>query len=161
MSREVLGATGSLRFLRFCQLPSGTGHFISERLLEVLSKRRPPVATAHTDRRWQAGSQICELQVALPDAQHQAIKDFSRRHGLTTGTIMTAAFALLLRSYCDTDDITFRLTVSGRSAPVEGIENLIGLTINTVPLRVETSRDSRPSEWLVDLQKERLQRPRV
>lgn len=93
-----------------------------------------------------------EIQLALPGARHQAIRDFSRRHRLTTNTTLTAAFALLLRSYCDTDDITFGLTVSGRSAPVDGIEGMIGLTINTVPLRVPTSRTSRLTEWLVALQ---------
>ncbi|MCP4151376.1 MAG: AMP-binding protein, partial [bacterium] len=51
---------------------------------------------------------------------------------------MYSAWGLLLQRYNNTGDVVFGTTVSGRNAGVKGIEDMVGLFINTVPLRVKT-----------------------
>ena len=48
--------------------------------------------------------------------------------------------------------MVFGVTVSGRSAPVPGIESMVGLFINTLPLRVRVTPDARLSSWLRGIQ---------
>jgi amino acid adenylation domain-containing protein len=65
----------------------------------------------------------------------------------TLAVLLYTAWAILLRKYTDSEDIIFGTTVSGRSIPLEGIENMVGLFINTIPLRVKTS----PNQTIQDL----------
>jgi non-ribosomal peptide synthetase component F len=43
-----------------------------------------------------------------------------------------------LQKYCNSEDVLFGATVSGRTTGIKGIENMVGLFINTIPLRVQT-----------------------
>ncbi|KAK1624734.1 condensation domain-containing protein [Colletotrichum phormii] len=52
---------------------------------------------------------------------------------LTKATVMRAAWALLLARYCDSDDVCFGTTVSGRQAPVRGVQRIPGPLIASVP----------------------------
>ena len=54
---------------------------------------------------------------------------------VTLSIVIRAAWALLLAQYSNTKDITFGLTLSGRFAALQGIEDLIGPTITSLPIR--------------------------
>ncbi|WP_436800659.1 amino acid adenylation domain-containing protein, partial [Streptomyces syringium] len=60
----------------------------------------------------------------------------TRRLGVTTNTIVQSAWALLLGHLTGRDDVVFGATVSGRPADIPGIESMVGLFINTLPVRV-------------------------
>jgi amino acid adenylation domain-containing protein/thioester reductase-like protein len=64
----------------------------------------------------------------------------SSQHGgfsvATIPTILRAAWAFLVSSYSGTKDVVFGNTVSGRSAALSGILNIVGPTVNTLPIRV-------------------------
>ena len=49
---------------------------------------------------------------------------------------MQMAWAVVLSRLTDRSDVVFGVTVSGRPAELAGVETMIGLFINTVPLRV-------------------------
>ncbi|MCG8617657.1 MAG: amino acid adenylation domain-containing protein, partial [Desulfobacterales bacterium] len=66
------------------------------------------------------------------------IDRFCRRNHLTRNTLFQGAWALLLSRYSREETVIFGVTTSGRQAPVAGIEKMVGLFINTVPLRVCT-----------------------
>ncbi|ORX93211.1 amino acid adenylation [Basidiobolus meristosporus CBS 931.73] len=68
--------------------------------------------------------------------------------GCTISTITRAAWALLLRCYTGQDDIQFGVTVSGRNSDIEGIENVVGLCINTIPFRVHFDPSLCILDWL-------------
>ncbi len=71
------------------------------------------------------------------DAQATAsLVDGARAHGVTVNTLLQMAWALVLSRLTDRDDVVFGVTVSGRPAELAGVETMIGLFINTVPLRV-------------------------
>ncbi|WP_369182153.1 non-ribosomal peptide synthase/polyketide synthase [Streptomyces sp. Y1] len=72
---------------------------------------------------------------------------FARRHGLTMNTVVQGAWALLLGRLTGRDDVVFGATVSGRPAEIVGIESMVGLFINTLPVRVRLD----PAESLVAL----------
>ncbi|WP_422647538.1 non-ribosomal peptide synthase/polyketide synthase [Actinoalloteichus caeruleus] len=72
---------------------------------------------------------------------------FVREHGLTTNTLVQAAWALLLHRLTGRGDVVFGSTVSGRPAAVPGIERMVGLFINTLPVRVRL----RPQEPVIAL----------
>ncbi len=57
---------------------------------------------------------------------------------ITPATILYGAWGLLLQHYYDCGDVLFGTTVSGRQTPIEGIDKMAGLLINTVPLRIKS-----------------------
>ena len=60
----------------------------------------------------------------------------------TPATKLRLAWALTLAQYTDAQDVVFGLTVTGRAAPVAGIEQMTGPTIATIPLRVRLDSDT-------------------
>ncbi|KAG7407670.1 Nonribosomal peptide synthetase TES [Fusarium oxysporum f. sp. rapae] len=72
----------------------------------------------------------------------------------TTSTLIRAAWAILASQYTNSDDVVFGATVSGRNAPVVGIEAMLGPTIATVPVRVCLERDQAVSTFLKVLQRQ-------
>jgi mycobactin peptide synthetase MbtF len=68
-----------------------------------------------------------------PTAQ---LVDGARSRGVTINTLLQMAWALVVSRLTNRDDVVFGVTVSGRPAELAGVETMIGLFINTVPLRV-------------------------
>ncbi|OKI02484.1 hypothetical protein A6A06_15750 [Streptomyces sp. CB02923] len=65
-----------------------------------------------------------------------SLRALARRHGLTLNTVFQGAWAVVLRALTGQDDVLFGTTVSGRTADVPGVEDMIGMFNNTVPVRV-------------------------
>ena len=55
---------------------------------------------------------------------------------MTLNTLIQAAWAILLGRLTGRDDVVFGVTVAGRPPEIAGIERMVGLFINTLPLRV-------------------------
>ncbi|HEX3072877.1 MAG TPA: condensation domain-containing protein, partial [Ignavibacteriales bacterium] len=64
---------------------------------------------------------------------------FVKNNRVTLAAIFYTAWGLLLQKYGGSEDVVFGTTVSGRSAAIEGIEDMVGLFINTIPLRIQTN----------------------
>lgn len=64
----------------------------------------------------------------------------ARELGVTVASVIQAAWALVLARYTGDDDIVFGTTVSGRPPELAGVERMIGLFINTLPIRVRVPR---------------------
>jgi amino acid adenylation domain-containing protein/non-ribosomal peptide synthase protein (TIGR01720 family) len=80
-----------------------------------------------------------------------SLQTLSSRHQLTLYTLVQGAWALLSSRYSGDDDVLFGTTFSGRSAPLDGIESMLGLLINTLPVRVGVRGDGRLLPWLQEL----------
>ncbi|KAB8252355.1 hypothetical protein BDV35DRAFT_404997 [Aspergillus flavus] len=61
--------------------------------------------------------------------------------GMRLPILIKLAWSILVSNYTDSDDVVIGLTLNGRNAPVPGIEQLIGPTITTVPLRTRIHED--------------------
>ncbi len=91
-------------------------------------------------------------EVLLNEDTSLAIKAFARAHKLTLGTLGQGVWGLLLSLYCETNDVVFGAVTSGRSTGLDGIESMIGLFINTLPVRLRVAADTPLVEWLSALQ---------
>ncbi|MGH3784209.1 MAG: non-ribosomal peptide synthetase, partial [Pseudonocardiaceae bacterium] len=80
------------------------------------------------------------------------LHEVAQRNGLTLNTIIQGAWALLLSRYSAQPDVCFGATVSGRPADLPGAEEITGIFINTLPVRVEIDHTSSVFEWLQQLQ---------
>lgn len=87
-----------------------------------------------TEREQTALPRTTELR--LPAQATARLVDETRSRGITVNTLMQMAWALVLSRLTDTDDVVFGVTVSGRPPELTGVETMVGLFINTVPLRV-------------------------
>lgn len=76
---------------------------------------------------------------AIPNTtmEHHAQSVFTASSQVTTGTLLQAAWALVLSSHLSSQTVSFGLTVSGRNAAIAGIESMMGPTIATVPVCLE------------------------
>ncbi|MEV7673176.1 amino acid adenylation domain-containing protein [Streptomyces sp. NPDC088752] len=64
----------------------------------------------------------------------------ARAHRITPGTLLQGSWALLLANRLRSDDVVFGAVVSGRPAELPGVADIVGLCINTVPVRVRVDR---------------------
>ncbi|HEX2058862.1 MAG TPA: amino acid adenylation domain-containing protein, partial [Actinomycetota bacterium] len=83
---------------------------------------------------------------------------FARAQRVTLNTVVEAAWGAALGVYSGSDDVLFGAIMSGRSAPVDGVERTVGLFINTVPIRTRIPAATQVGEWLKQLQRESLER---
>ncbi|MCY1013674.1 amino acid adenylation domain-containing protein [Nannocystis pusilla] len=112
----------------------------------------PPAATPA-----EATREHRQRDTSLTAAETEAITTFARRHGLTLNTVVQGALAQLLGRTTGRTDVVFGMTTSGRGAPLRGIERMVGLFINTLPLRARWSGSERVLEWLQRLQAEQVE----
>ncbi|MEO3761120.1 amino acid adenylation domain-containing protein [Mycobacterium sp. B14F4] len=82
------------------------------------------------------------------------LSDAARAHGVTVSTLVQMAWATLVSAFTDRHDVVFGVTVSGRPGELTGVETMVGLFINTVPLRVRLDPVARVGAQCVALQRE-------
>jgi mycobactin peptide synthetase MbtF len=82
------------------------------------------------------------------------LSDGARSSGITVNTLMQMAWAVVLSRLTDRNDVVFGVTVSGRPAELAGVETMIGLFINTVPLRVRLDPDAEVGGQCVGVQRD-------
>ncbi|WP_231588690.1 condensation domain-containing protein, partial [Mycobacterium nebraskense] len=75
-------------------------------------------------------------ELRMPAEATARLIEETRSRGITVNTLMQMAWALVLSRLTDTHDVVFGVTVSGRPPELTGVETMIGLFINTVPMRV-------------------------
>ncbi|OGA14919.1 MAG: hypothetical protein A3H32_18620 [Betaproteobacteria bacterium RIFCSPLOWO2_02_FULL_63_19] len=80
------------------------------------------------------------------------LRQYARFRGLTLNAVMEGLWAIVLGRFTGRDDVVFGVTVSGRPADLSGVEQMIGLFINTVPRRARVRPGQPVSELLKDLQ---------
>ncbi|HXM55074.1 MAG TPA: condensation domain-containing protein, partial [Candidatus Dormibacteraeota bacterium] len=80
------------------------------------------------------------------------LREFGRRRQLAFATLAQAAWALLLSRYSGERDVLFGVVTSGRSADLEGVEGIVGMFVNTLPVRVRVPRRAPLLPWLRELQ---------
>ncbi|GAA4974005.1 amino acid adenylation domain-containing protein [Pseudonocardia tropica] len=78
------------------------------------------------------------VTTALTGARTDALAAVARSRDTTLSTLLQAVWAVLLARHTSDGDVVFGLTVSGRPADLPGVEDIVGLFINTVPVRVAT-----------------------
>ncbi|MET0647641.1 MAG: condensation domain-containing protein, partial [Pyrinomonadaceae bacterium] len=99
-------------------------------------------------------------QCELPDELGRSLRLMAHRHGVTPSVIIQGAWALLLSRYSGERDVVFGTTVSGRPAELPGVGDMLGLFINTVPVRVRVEYEAVLMDWLKQIQVHQADRSR-
>ncbi|MFF4404866.1 amino acid adenylation domain-containing protein [Streptomyces sp. NPDC001404] len=94
------------------------------------------------------------LEFALPAAASAALTEWAKSAGLTLNTVLQGAWALVLARVTGKDDVVFGTTVSGRPPELAGIEDMVGLFINTLPVRVRLNPAETPAGLFARMQSE-------
>jgi amino acid adenylation domain-containing protein/non-ribosomal peptide synthase protein (TIGR01720 family) len=106
--------------------------------------RQPARAhTAHSAQR---------LAFALPIEASARLREVAQRNGLTMNTVVQGAWALLLSKYSAVRDVCFGATVSGRPADLVGADEITGIFINTLPVRIDVDVTAGAVSWLQGVQ---------
>ncbi|WP_371529227.1 amino acid adenylation domain-containing protein [Streptomyces sp. NBC_01283] len=87
-----------------------------------------------------------EAEAELDTELTAELAEFARRGGLTLNSVVQGAWAQVLGALTGSDDVVFGATVSGRPPELPGVESMIGLFANTVPVRLRLD----PARSLVD-----------
>jgi amino acid adenylation domain-containing protein len=93
-----------------------------------------------------------EALLALDSAETGRLQAWTRQRQITLNTLVVGAWAYLLHRYCGGEDVVFGVTVAGRPEELDGFETMVGLFINTLPMRVKIDRRAALAAWLKDTQ---------
>ncbi|MEM9212764.1 MAG: amino acid adenylation domain-containing protein [Cyanobacteria bacterium P01_F01_bin.150] len=96
-------------------------------------------------------------QLCLSETLTQQLRDLCQQQQLTLNTVVQGAFALLLSRYSGETDVVFGATSSGRSPELAGSESMVGLMMNTLPLRVAVNEHQDVISWLQALQAQHIE----
>ncbi|MBU7321098.1 non-ribosomal peptide synthetase, partial [Paenibacillus oleatilyticus] len=99
------------------------------------------------------GSLFCHLGKPLTEQ----INRYARQHQVTVHTLLQTAWGVLLHRYNGTNDAVFGSVVSGRPAEIPGIERMIGLFINTVPVRIRCEAGDTFTQIVTGVQRRYLE----
>ncbi|MES9525481.1 amino acid adenylation domain-containing protein [Streptomyces capoamus] len=86
-----------------------------------------------------------------------ALRTLARDHGVTLNTVVQVAWALTLHHLTGADDVVFGATASIRTPEVPGHEDLVGLLINTVPVRIRLDARAALGELLRDVHRDQAE----
>ncbi|OJF15837.1 non-ribosomal peptide synthetase [Couchioplanes caeruleus] len=95
-----------------------------------------------------------QLRVELPATTTAGLTARARERGLTASTVIHGAWGLLLGRLVGREDVVFGSTVSGRHADVDGVQSLVGLLINTLPVRLRWRAEEPLADVLARFQDE-------
>ncbi|WNM31473.1 amino acid adenylation domain-containing protein [Streptomyces sp. Li-HN-5-11] len=88
-----------------------------------------------------APGDLAQARAELSEETGTALTALARSLGITVNTLVQTAWAILLSRTTGHDDVVFGATVSGRPGELPGVESMVGLFINTVPVRVRLRPD--------------------
>ncbi len=107
---------------------------------------------AHRQRGFQL--HFDEWRTVLPEPLCTALQSVARKCHVTLNTLILGAWAIVLSRYSGQQDVMFGMLVSGRPPSLEGVESMIGMFLNTLPVRVKVDVHQPLSEWLEQLQRQ-------
>ncbi|WP_163867066.1 non-ribosomal peptide synthase/polyketide synthase, partial [Myxococcus eversor] len=90
--------------------------------------------------------------LALSISSTSALQDFARGHQLTLNTLLQASWALLLSRYSGDSDVVFGATSAARPDELPSSQSMMGLFINSLPVRVQLDAHQPVLSWLRQLQ---------
>ncbi|MEO2256755.1 non-ribosomal peptide synthase/polyketide synthase [Paenibacillus amylolyticus] len=100
--------------------------------------------------------EMAEIDVELSKGLTGQIERVARQQQVTLNTFMQTVWGLVLQIYNNSKDVVFGSVVSGRPAEIPGIESMIGLFINTIPVRIQGKAEETVADILRKTQDEAL-----
>jgi glycopeptidolipid biosynthesis protein len=116
---------------------------------EVLDGFDTPTLVASSAPAGQRGVESYRLSAETTEA----LGELARSCHTTVSTVLQAAWAQMLTMLTGRQDVVFGTAVSGRPAELVGSETIVGLLINTVPVRARTTATTTVADLLAQLQR--------
>lgn len=98
-----------------------------------------------------------EQRFQLSQTVTEKLQSAARQHHLTLNNLVQGAWALLISRYSGENDVVFGATVSGRPPQLEQVDSMVGLFINTLPIRAKVTAKTELLPWLKQLQTQALE----
>ncbi|MFH9349067.1 amino acid adenylation domain-containing protein [Kitasatospora sp. NPDC017646] len=98
-----------------------------------------------------------DVNLRLPAERSRRLYEFAKASRLTVNTVVQGAWALLLARHSGEQDVCFGATVSGRPAELAGADEIVGLFINTLPVRTTVDDGLDLVSWLRRMQDEQVE----
>ncbi|MBP7654186.1 amino acid adenylation domain-containing protein, partial [Candidatus Dependentiae bacterium] len=98
-----------------------------------------------------------KFSFVINEIKSKKLQEISNKNGVTLNTLIQSVWGLLLSRYNNADEAVFGATVSGRPAEIKGIEKILGLFINTIPVRIKIKNGETFEELLKRTQKEAVE----
>ncbi|KAK0701263.1 hypothetical protein B0H67DRAFT_650496 [Lasiosphaeris hirsuta] len=115
--------------------------------LPALTESGFPGATAEIAAERQPQGMVTQ---ELENARH--IQEFGKTHGVTVATVFQLAWALVLSQYTGSQDVSFGYLTSGRDAPIDRVNDLVGPLINIMAARIQLRPEMSTRQGLVQVQ---------
>jgi amino acid adenylation domain-containing protein/FkbM family methyltransferase len=101
-------------------------------------------------------SNIGRQTVSLSEKLTEALNELCRGQDFTLNNLMQGAWAIILSRYSGEEDVIFGAIRSGRYTTVSAAQSMVGLLINTVPVRVRVSKEQYVWPWLRQIREQWL-----
>ncbi|KMZ11631.1 Non-ribosomal peptide synthetase module [Candidatus Burkholderia humilis] len=98
-----------------------------------------------------------EFSLTLDTQRTARLTEFAKHQHVTLNTLIQSAWLLLLQCYTHAHTVTFGATVAGRPEALEGIERMVGLFINTIPVVVSPKPSMSVAQWLETIQQQAIE----
>ncbi|NEP57979.1 MAG: non-ribosomal peptide synthetase [Symploca sp. SIO2G7] len=120
----------------------------------ILSKVKAPTPLTYleSENLFSQEERYDEEQIKLSAATTAELQSLAKQHQLTLNTLFQGAWALLLGRYSCQNQVVYGCTVSGRPVDLEGVESMLGVFVNTLPVRVNVNPEQYLLPWLKQLQ---------
>ncbi|MEH2173668.1 non-ribosomal peptide synthetase [Nostoc sp.] len=99
-----------------------------------------------------------EQHLQLSATVTAALHSLALQHYLTLNILVQGAWALLLSRYSGESNVVFGTLISGRPPALKGVESMVELLINTLPVRVQVCEEADLLPWLQQLQAQQVER---
>jgi len=105
-----------------------------------------------------ADGESAEQELRLSREVTARLQALAARHKVTLPTVTLGAWAVLVGRYSGQEDVVFGSAVSGRPEALPGVETMVGMFINTLPVRARVNGAEPLAAWLQGLQERQLAR---
>jgi natural product biosynthesis luciferase-like monooxygenase protein/amino acid adenylation domain-containing protein len=89
--------------------------------------------------------------IQLSSELTNTLKALAQEHQLTLNTLVQAAWSIILMRYSGETDVVFGATRACRYSSIEAVDSMVGLFINTLPIRVQVNEDTTLLPFLKQL----------
>jgi len=110
----------------------------------------------NTAERTKGRGQFGSLTLKLDGTKAARIQSYAQSQRLTVNTLMQGVWALLLQKYTGEQTVVYGVVVSGRPAELAGVEQRVGMYINTLALKASAEPQQETVGWLQELQAEQV-----
>jgi amino acid adenylation domain-containing protein len=98
-----------------------------------------------------AAAQHKEQEITLSASVTSRLRSVAEEFGITLNTLVQGAWALMLSRYSGEEEVVFGATRRCRRSSFDGADSIVGLFINTLPMRVSVSGARRLPGWLKEV----------